>query len=444
MSLNTFFFKYFIYYPVTIGRGEYPGIFLKKLLVSQYFDSQTIRNLQEKKFLKLVHYAKKYTKYYNTVIPDDIIGLKELNKIPLLNKDVIRNQPTYFHSMHFNGITRAKTTGGSTGAPVTIVKNNFGMAKELAATWRGYSWANVNIGDKQVRFWGMPLDKKAQLRAKMIDFTTNRIRFSAFRFSENDISEYAQVIKRKKPIYIYGYVSMIRQFCQYVQKYNLGREFNFKCIITTSEVLTDSDRIFISSIFNCPVYNEYGCGEIGTIAHECAYGKLHISAENMIVEIVDNDGRQLPNGEPGEIVITDLTNFSMPLIRYRMKDYGCISNEVCPCGINLPILAHIYGREYDIVQNSSGTKFHGEFFLYMVEDAQKAGIIVDGFQLEQLAIDHLLIRAVCSSNNFFKFKKFMERRIKKDFDVDTIVSFENSTAIPREKSGKIRVIKGLI
>lgn len=443
MSINTFLYKYLVYYPVTIVRGEYPGRILNQLYKSQYAGSHEILKQQESSLLALLHHAKESTIYYRDKIPSDIHSVSHLGKIPLLDKESIRKNPLHFISSRFCGLKRSKTTGGSTGAPVTIVKNNFGMAKELAATWRGYHWAGVNIGDKQARFWGVPMDKKARLRAKLIDLVTNRVRLSAFSFSEKNMEGYVELIKRERPKYFYGYVSMIKQFAQYVDKQKLGKVFNLTCVITTSEVLTPADRQYISTVFDCPVYNEYGCGEIGTIAHECSHGKLHISAENMIVEILDNNGNASPEGESGEIVVTDLTNYSMPLIRYRMKDFGSLSHEKCACGIDLPILANIYGREYDIVQNAAGDKFHGEFFLYMVEDAKKSGIIVDGFQLEQTAVDQLLIRIVCTPENFLSFQDFIIPRIKREFDENARVTFENPTEIPREKSGKLRVIKRL-
>ena len=443
MTINSLLFKYLVYYPVTLLRGEYPGRALKKLIKSQYYDSTKIIYQQEKDFLRLIAHAKKTTTYYKKTIPNDISSLDKIINIPLLDKSLIRNDASSFISHKFCGLTRSKTTGGSTGAPVTIVKNNFGMAKELAATWRGYTWANIQIGDKQARFWGVPMEKRARLRARIIDFVANRIRLSAFSFSEKDMQEYVAVIKQEKPIYFYGYVSMIKQFAQFVEKYAAQDRFKLKCIITTSEVLTASDKHYIASVFQCPVYNEYGCGEIGTIAHECEHGKLHINAENMIVEIINKNGVPVKEGESGEIVVTDLTNYSMPLIRYRMKDFGSVSHEPCTCGINLPILTNIHGREYDMIQNSAGDKFHGEFFLYMVEDAKKIGIAVEGFQLEQIAIDHLLIKAVCGKDDFEKFKGFMTQKILHEYAANTHISFENPKDITREKSGKLRVIKGL-
>ena len=138
MTINSFFFKYLVYYPVTLLRGEYPGSILKNLLKSQYNTPTEISRIQEQQFLKLVRHARESTGYYRDKIPNNITSLHDITQIPLLDKDAIRKNASNFISNRFCGLKRSKTTGGSTGAPVTIEKNNFGMAKELAATWRGY------------------------------------------------------------------------------------------------------------------------------------------------------------------------------------------------------------------------------------------------------------------------------------------------------------------
>ncbi len=315
------------------------------------------------------------------------------------------------------------------------------MAKELAATWRGYSWAGVEIGDLQARFWGVPFDKKSRLRAQLVDWVTNRIRLSAFSFSDADIANYVILLNKKKPVYFYGYVSMIKQFADYLDKNNITLDFKLQAVITTSEVLSESDRIYFERIFKCKVFNEYGCGEIGTIAHECEHEKMHITAENMIVEIVDSNGVVVPHGVSGEIVVTDLTNYSMPLIRYKMRDFGVIDPAPCVCGRSLPVLKEVHGREYDLLLNSRGEKFHGEFFLYMIEDAKKLDMPVRGYQIEQVSLDLMVVNLVVDDLVFPKVKEFLENRIKKNFDASVEITFNHVSSINREASGKLRVIK---
>lgn len=443
MNLNSFIFKYFVYYPITLLRLEFPYLTLKNLRKTQYYSIESIQEIQLRKLSKLIKHAKKTTGFYKDRLPEDIASLDDITLCPILDKDQLRNNQEQFISSKFCGLTASKTSGGSTGAPVTIVKNNFGMANEFAATWRGYEWAGIAIGDKQARFWGVPMNNKALLKSKLIDFVTNRFRLSAFSFSENDLERYTQSLTQFKPIYFYGYVSMIKEFSLFVKRKNYEHLFDLKCIITTSEVLTDDDKQFISDVFKCPVFNEYGCGEIGTIAHECEKGNLHISAENMIVEILDPNGKSVEKGESGEIVVTDLVNYSMPLIRYRMKDFGSISKTSCPCGRGLPIIEKVHGRSYDMLVNKAGKKFHGEFFLYMIEDIKRTGVIINGYQVEQTAVDKILISLVSTDQDFETVKILLTQKIRANFDREVNLEFLKKDFINREKSGKLRVIKGM-
>src|SRR5690606_15151609 len=124
--------------------------------------------------------------------PEKLNCLTEITKIPLLEKEAVRTSYRDLLSEKPGFMARIKTTGGSTGAPVTLRKNSRGMAQELAATWRGYRWANVDIGDRQARFWGVPQEKAGHRKAQLIDFVGNRVRLSAFAYSDEELSKYVK------------------------------------------------------------------------------------------------------------------------------------------------------------------------------------------------------------------------------------------------------------
>src|SRR5690554_6843687 len=105
--------------------------------------------------------------------------------------------------------------------------------------------------------------------------------------------------------------------------------------------------------------------------------------ENIFLEVTDEDGLHVPKGSPGQIIVTDLTNFAMPMIRYKLMDFGTLSTELCSCGRTLQTIEKVHGRAYDHLTNSHGQKFHGEFFLYIIEDARKLGHSISGVQFIQ-------------------------------------------------------------
>lgn len=440
-SLNKLFFKYLIYCPILLIRGEWIFHYLSKLKKTQYATREQIEKIQLDRLNRLISHAKETVPYYKNITSSQLESLTDLKNIPLLEKSDLRGSLPQLYSNSTGLKSRPKTTGGSTGAAVTLRKSAKGMAQELAASWRGYSWAGIDIGDKQARFWGVPHGRKDRLRAKMIDFIANRKRLSAFAFSESDFVKYVKELEAYHPKYFYGYVSMIRQFAEYIEREDIHHSIRPSAIITTAEVLSSTDREIIERVFNCRVFNEYGCGEVGTIAHECEHGNLHINSENIIIEVIGGNGEPLSADEPGEIVVTDLVNYSMPLIRYRIKDFGVLSLRKCECGVNLPVIKEVFGREYDYLINEEGEKFHGEFFLYLVEDLSKQGVSINGVQFIQ--DDELNITVKIVSDEVFDFEDYFSRQIKELMRSMLSVTVERVSCIMREPSGKLRVVKRL-
>ena len=410
---------------------------LHRLEKSQNFSIDQIECDQLNNLNKLLRHAKNTCDFYQD-LPESITSLDEIKHLPFLEKSDLRKHAVKIRSQNAGKFVRSKTTGGSTGAAVTIYKDAAGMAKELAATWRGYRWAGVDIGDKQARFWGVPQDKSSARMAKTIDFITHRIRFSAFDFSSAALSDYVSSINKKQPIYFYGYVSLLRELALHID----SGQAELKCfplaVFTTSEVLSVEDRALLQRVFRSRVYNEYGCGEVGTIAHECVYGNMHITAENMILECLDEQGI---SSSEGELVVTDLVNFAMPLIRYRIKDFGVVQASNCECGSHLPVLSKVYGREYDILINREGKKFHGEFFLYVIEDLKKLGISIDGVQFVQIKRNEILVNISCSERNKKDIEETITQYLISNFHKCVSVRYEYHDSLPRESSGKLRVVK---
>jgi phenylacetate-CoA ligase len=442
MKISNIFFKYAVYYPTVFIRGEWFFKYLRDLERTQYLRQDDISKIQLQRLNKLLGHSKKNVPFYKNLPITEITKIDDLQLIPFLEKNSLRNDVDRLFSVKKGLLTRLKTTGGSTGAPVTLRKDCIGMAKELAATWRGYRWVGVDVGDKQARFWGVPKNNREMMRAKLIDWIAHRKRLSAFSFSESDLKSYVEKLNQFRPDYFYGYVSMIREYAEFLERNNIHNHFKPKAIITTAEVLTERDRKLFSKVFGCRVFNEYGCGEVGTIAHECEAGSLHISSENVLVEVINSDGVRVDCGEVGELVITDLINYSTPLIRYRIKDFAAISQKECPCRRSLPILETLHGREYDMLVNSDGKFYHAEFFIYIFEDLKKMNIPIDSFQVIQDK-SRFIVKVVCKNENFKKICNFVKKDLLEKFDRNLNIEFMNVDSIERETSGKLRVVKRL-
>jgi phenylacetate-CoA ligase len=211
-----------------------------------------------------------------------------------------------------------------------------------------------------------------------------------------------------------------------------------KAVITTSEMLTDGIRAQLKSSFGVPVFNEYGCGEVGSIAHECERGKLHVMQENLLVEILDEHGREASRGE---LVVTDLHNRATPLLRYRLGDFASSSPEPCTCGRGLTTLERVHGRAYDFVRTPDGLRVHPEAIIYVFEMMKGDGVPVRQFQVEQVKMDTLVVRLVCSEGFTQANEQAITQLLHKHVSDKFRIHISHVQSIPRETSGKLRLVK---
>ncbi len=437
--VNRALFRYGIYGPDTFVLGRPFFSTLRQLEVSQYWSEEELCRLQERKLKSVVEAAVANVPYYRDSLADVVTHNWSVSDLPLITKDLIRDRQESFLSEVVSR-TSSKTTGGSTGQPVTIVKSGEAMGWEQAGTWRAYRWAGLEVGDSHLRFWGVPLDRQSQFTARARDFLLHRRRCSAFAFDEADLDRYYKLLCKFRPSYLYGYVSMLEEFARFISSDARKKVDFLTCVISTSEVLSPPQRQVIEDGLGCNVFNEYGCGEFGSIAHECEHGSLHITSENVIVESM-KDGEVCAEGEVGELVVTELNNSAMPLIRYCIGDFGAVSKSSCRCGRHLPVLDNLFGRAYDTIINSEGRKFHGEFFLYILEGCRNSGLDIRGMQVIQKSHEEIEIKIVADSD-FQRIKEFFTAKLSADFDEKSKLTFTRVSEIERERSGKMRLIVG--
>jgi phenylacetate-CoA ligase len=168
---------------------------------------------------------------------------------------------------------------------------------------------------------------------------------------------------------VFGYPSALAHIARHAE--NRGQrldDLGIKVAFVTSERLYDHQREQIAKTFGCGVANGYGGRDAGFIAHECPEGGMHISAEDIVVEIVNPAGEVVPAGESGEIVVTHLATREFPFVRYRTGDIGVLCSRSCPCGRGLPMLDKIEGRSTDFVIAEDGTVMHGLALIYVLRD----------------------------------------------------------------------------
>lgn len=268
-------------------------------------------------------------------------------------------------------------------------------------------------------------------------FLKNIIFVSAYNLNPQSIHNYARMINLQKPKYFYGYASALYLLAQLMIKNNIKIKYKLKGIVSTSETLYDFQRETIEKAFNCPVINEYGARDAGIIAYECPSGKMHISAENMIVEILDIETREpVETGKSGLVVITDLNNFSMPRLRYVIGDVAALSEENCQCQRSLPLIEKIEGREDDIFVALNGNYVHAVYFCNLARSFPS----IRQFQIIQQTKSDILLRIIKSDS----FKESEVRSYINEIHKlmgPVNVKVEYTDKIEPTASGKIRYSK---
>ncbi len=409
----------------------------------QWWDKDRIAALQLTRLRDLLLDVATHVPFYRETFakigfdPATVQSVADLNRLPLLTKAVIRANTDKLKHANARGLARFNT-GGSSGEPLIFFIGRKRVSYDVAAKWRATRWWDVDIGDPEIVVWGSPIELGKQDRVKQIRDKLMRTHLlAAFEMSEAKLDGFLSSIRSVRPRMLFGYPSALTHIAKHAQKRNVAMtDLGIKVAFVTSERLYDEQRNTISDVFGCKVANGYGGRDAGFIAHECPHGNMHLTADDIVVEIVDALGQVLPAGQAGEIVVTHLSTNDFPFIRYRTGDIGVLGSAMCTCGRGLPILQDIQGRSTDFVVASDGTVMHGLSLIYILRDL--AG--VKAFKVIQES--RVLTRVLLETENGFapNSSRQIIDGFKRRLGQDVSVVVELVDNIPAEKSGKFRYI----
>ncbi len=287
---------------------------------------------------------------------------------------------------------QVRRTGGSTGRPGIVYADRREVAACLAARRLAEAWFDLPAAARQLRLWGRRPDSVGRLRRALRDLALNRVFLSAEDISARDVGRVLRRVISFDPLIIYGYSSLLVYFLDLLRGAYPRCPLRPRIVVATSEVLLEGQRRQLADYFGCPVATEYGCSEVDIIATTCPAGGCHVIAPKVHVEVVRFGGE--PEGL-GEVVVTDLQNTLMPLIRYRTGDLAPLDEPACECGRTWPCLGPIQGRvQGQYVVRKDGTLVHSQNLVYVVEDWVARGIPILQYFFHQRAdhgIDLLLV-----------------------------------------------------
>lgn len=409
---------------------------------SQYWDYDHLIAHQLKVFRKLWDHCIKEIPYYHKInkkiglLPGDIQKISDLMSLPVLTKDTVRN--------HFNALTAQNlpkhrfvqnSTSGTSGSNFYFYSDTKQHDVKRALEYRRYEWMNVTPFDRELIIWGASWDinKKRNLRF-VKDWLKNKKKMSGYNLSDSEIIELHSIFKSYKPKIIKSYPSILTTIVDVFQKKKLY--YSPSVIHIGGEKLFISQREKIENFFGCPVYDFYGARDMTEIAQSCYNSTgLHVFMENVIVEVVDDSDMPIDDGE-GDLVITNLHNYAMPFIRYKIGDRAKVSkNSKCSCGRNLQLIDEVVGRTFDIIEFPNGRRVGGTFWTLCMKSVPG----IKDFQVIQEAKDKILIHYTKNDNRALNFDR-LKQNIHDYSGQNLHVYFKKVDAIEPTKAGKMKFV----
>ncbi|NMG75995.1 phenylacetate--CoA ligase family protein [Aromatoleum diolicum] len=419
----------------------------KMLEQSQWWDRARIERLQLTRLQALLRHAGEAVPYYRKLFADHgfdaraIASLSDLSALPLLAKADIRDNLEAMKCDTARGLKRFNT-GGSSGEPLVFFIGNERVSHDVAAKWRATRWWGVDLGDPEIVVWGSPIELGAQDRVRAWrDALLRTELLPAFEMSEPRLDEFLARIRRRRPRMLFGYPSALSCIARHAEARGVRMDdLGVRVAFCTSERLYEEQRSDIERVFACRVANGYGARDAGFIAHECPAGGMHLTAEDVIVEIVDAQGAAVPIGHTGEIVVTHLATGEFPFIRYRTGDIGALDPSPCACGRGLPLLRDIQGRSTDFVVAHDGTVMHGLALIYVVRDLPE----VAAFRIVQESLDLTRVEVVPGPGYGPETVARIQRGLAARLGPGVSIDVELRTEIAPEKSGKYRYVQSRV
>lgn len=380
-----------------IGDRKFHSLY-QNLRQSQWKPYYDQKELQEKQLRHMINFVYKDVPYYHKLFnqlklePSDIKKVEDLEKLPILTKDIIKKnwedfKPVNLESMKYSVFP----TGGSTGAPFRFRLLKFDRFLSAAMLYRGWGYGGYELGDRMILMGGASLDVgiDSYMVTRAHEISRNIRKLSSYDMGTEDMRRYAEVINSFKPEFIRGYASSINFFSRFINQEKIEITAP-RAIFTTGEKLMPHMRKNIENTFGREVYDTYGMNDGGISAFECSeHNGLHIDTERGIMEVVDNNNLQLEDGV-GEVLATSLHNYAMPFIRYNTGDIGHIINDTCGCGRGSKLLKEVIGRQHDMLQTPEGKFVYGGFFNHYLKEIDEA---VE-FQVVQKKLDKIIINLV--------------------------------------------------
>jgi phenylacetate-CoA ligase len=419
--------------------------FLKE---SQWWSAEKLYDYQMQKLSRILRHAYEKVPYYRKafdeagVKPEDIQNLDDIRKLPLLEKESIRdNLQDFLASGHKARKLHYETTSGSTGIPFGVYQTkSYYWTIVWAFMYTQWRRVGYEMGVKSIVLRGKYIGNPKRNDYWRYDPVRKELNLSSYHLTNENMPRYLEQMRKFEPDFIQAYPSALCILARYIVDNNITQLPEMKAILASSENLYPWQRKLLELAFNCGVFTWYGHAEWTVLGSQCEFSNYyHIFPEYGYTEILDTNGNKVTkDGEIGEIVGTGFHNFAMPLIRYKTRDLAVVAEGKCDkCGRNYPLLQRIEGRLQELVVTKNGRLITMTTIASIHSDVFDK---VKQFQFYQDTIGEVVFNIVKKP----KYRDEDTKRIRRALatrlgdDVKLIINFVDN--IPLTKSGKHRYL----
>ena len=415
----------------------------RRLLRTQFDSPAQIRRRQWEQITAGLEHAYRTTRFWQQrlqragLTPERIRDWDDFARLPLLTKDDLRTRQEDLLSDAYRGAAlHHRKTSGSTGVSLHVAVDDAAQQFQRACTLRSDEWSGWRLGQRVAAVWGNPEYLKHGWRGRLRNAMLDRATYlDTLQMDEAALARFASQLRRRPPGLLFGHAHSLYLLAEFLRSRGPAG-IRPRGIISSAMVLHDWQRQSIEAAFQCPVTNRYGCEEVSLIACQCErHEGLHVNSDSLYLELLGRDGAPAAAGEPGMVVVTDLVNRAMPLIRYQVGDMAVAGSRGCACGRGLPILQRIDGRIADYVVTPRGQLISG---ISLTENFAMLLPGVAQLQIVQEELDRFVFRIVRAADFGAAALETLQTLVAERFGPGVRYQCEYVKRIAPEPSGKYR------
>lgn len=410
---------------------------LAEMLAAQRLDATGLQARQQAAFRRIVNHAAANTDFY----AERFAGLCSLGsdfspaELPVLSKrDVIENRERMLSRTIDRQMVKEGHTGGSTGQPLTFYYDQDKHERMLAGMLRGFMMSGWRPGQRILYLWGAARDTRrgAVLGGDAPGLFSMERSLAAIDYTPVRLAEWLTIIEGWQPALLYGYASALGELARFMLERGWALRHSLLAVYSTAEPLDAQQRELMEQAFGCKVFDQYGCREVPNIAWECRHGNRHVFSDLVLLESLPVDGED-------RLLVTSLTDRTMPFIRYELGDTGTLQDGECACGSPFPMMAMGACRQNDLVRLRDGRRVHPAFFNGLLYGRNA----IQQYQWVQHAVDELCLNLVCRQRLGREDEQAIRRRVADELDPQIRLEFAYVDEIARTPVGKHRFVIGL-